>query len=140
MLSSFYEALRLSIPLKVNSVIQADTTDDEIVELAKLITMHPVSLRFIELMPFSGKKSGADNTPAISVEERLRSLFPGMTEISSDVIETARIFHIPGAAGTVGIIEGHSRKFCSTCNKIRITSQGILKTCLYDRGVCDLLV
>jgi len=137
-LSSFYEALSLSIPLKVNSVIQEDTTDDEIVELAELITKHPVSLRFIELMPFSGKKGGSSCASQISLEERLQKLFPGMTEISSNVIETARRFQLPGFAGTVGIIEGHSRKFCSTCNKIRITSQGILKTCLYDRGVCDL--
>lgn len=137
-LGSFYEALRLSIPLKVNSVIQEDTTDGEIVELAELITKHPVSLRFIELMPFSGKQCNSQSAVSVSLEERLRKLFPGMCEIGSSVIETARKFQIPGAAGTIGIIEGHSRKFCATCNKIRITSQGMLKTCLYDRGVCDL--
>jgi cyclic pyranopterin phosphate synthase len=137
-LGSFYEALRLSIPLKINSVIQDDTTDDEIVELAELIIQHPVSLRFIELMPFSGKESGGGCVSQVPLEERLRRLFPGMKEISSNVIETARRFQISGAVGTIGIIEGHSRKFCSTCNKIRITSQGMLKTCLYDRGVCDL--
>jgi cyclic pyranopterin phosphate synthase len=137
-LGSFYEALRLAIPLKVNTVIQEDTTDDEIVELAELIIQHPVSLRFIELMPFSGKRGDASHTPQISLEERLQRLFPAMREISSNVVETARRFKIPDAAGTIGIIEGHSRKFCSTCNKIRITSQGMLKTCLYDRGVCDL--
>lgn len=137
-LDSLHETLRLSIPLKVNSVIMEDTTDNEIVELTELITSQPVSLRFIELMPFSGKKRDAGRTADDSLEERLKKLFPGMTEISSNEIETARRFQIPGAAGTVGIIEGHSRKFCSTCNKIRITSQGMLKTCLYDRGVCDL--
>lgn len=137
-LNSFHEALRLSIPLKVNSVIQEETTDEEIIELTELITQYPVSLRFIELMPFSGKAGSMAVTSEATLEERLQRLFPAMSEIRSDEIETARRFQIPGATGTIGIIEGHSRKFCSTCNKIRITSQGMLKTCLYDRGVCDL--
>lgn len=133
----FHESVRRGIPLKVNSVIQAETTDSEIVALAELIADNPVSLRFIELMPFSGKQRH-EQLRSISLESRLQNLFPGMTEISSNVIETARRFSVPGAKGTLGIIEGHSRKFCSTCNKIRITSQGMLKTCLYDHGVLDL--
>lgn len=136
-LSVFHETLRLSIPLKVNSVIQRDTSDKEIVELAGLIKENSVSLRFIELMPFTGKKQCATIQQA-SLEERLETLFPGLTEISSNNIETARQFKVPGATGTLGIIEGHSRKFCSSCNKVRITSQGVLKTCLYDTGVLDL--
>ncbi len=136
-LSVFHETLRLSIPLKVNSVIQRDTSDKEIVDLAGLIKDNSVSLRFIELMPFTGKKQ-CEAIQQTSLEARLQGLFPGLTEISSNNIETARQFKVPGAVGTIGIIEGHSRKFCSSCNKIRITSQGILKTCLYDNGVLDL--
>lgn len=136
-LSVFHETLRLSIPLKVNTVIQRETSDKEIVDLAGLIKDKSVSLRFIELMPFSGKKQ-CEAIHQRSLEERLQGLFPGLTEISSNNIETARQFKVPGAVGTLGIIEGHSRKFCSSCNKIRITSQGILKTCLYDSGVLDL--
>ncbi len=136
-LSVFHESLRLSIPLKVNSVIQQDTSDKELVNLSSLINENPISLRFIELMPFSGKRQ-CEQLKEATLEDRLARLFPGLTEISANSVETARQFRVPGAVGTLGIIEGHSRKFCSTCNKIRITPQGILKTCLYDQGVLDL--
>ncbi len=136
-LAVFYEAVKLSIPLKVNSVIQQETTDQDLVDIAELIKENKVQLRFIEMMPFSGRKH-CKQLEETSLEDRLRKLFPGMIEVESGVVETARTFIVPGFRGTLGIIEGHSRKFCSSCNKIRITSQGMLKTCLYDRGVLDL--
>ncbi len=135
--SVFHESLRLGIPLKVNSVIQQETTDAELVDLVTLIATNKISLRFIELMPFSGKRQ-CEQIQQQSLERRLQTLFPGMSEISSNNIETARQFQLPGSIGTLGIIEGHSRKFCATCNKIRVTSQGVLKNCLYDSGVLDI--
>ena len=50
----------------------------------------------------------------------------------------AKEFGVKGYRGSLGIIEGSSRKFCSTCNRVRITPQGMLKVCLYDNGVLDL--
>jgi cyclic pyranopterin phosphate synthase len=61
-----------------------------------------------------------------------------LKEITSDQPTTARIYELVGFLGNIGIIEGHSRKFCTTCNKLRIIPQGVLKTCLYDNGVLDL--
>lgn len=125
------------ILLKVNTVVLDDTSDAELVDMARLIKDDSIALRFIELMPFSGKKH-EEKVPTISLEERLISLFPQIVEIKSDQIETARNFHIPNHIGRVGIIEGDSKKFCATCNKVRITSAGLLKNCLYDQGVLDL--
>jgi cyclic pyranopterin phosphate synthase len=51
---------------------------------------------------------------------------------------TARIFEIPGFRGKVGIIAGHSRTFCSTCSRLRLTPDGTFKTCLYDHGDVNL--
>jgi cyclic pyranopterin phosphate synthase len=51
---------------------------------------------------------------------------------------TASCYRVPGFKGTIGIIAGHSRTFCDTCSRIRITSTGMLKTCLYDNGVLNL--
>lgn len=133
----FHEALRLGIPLKVNSVVQVETGDQDIVQLAQLARDNSVALRFIELMPFSGK-THSDLCRGESLAERLQRLFPGMCEISSNDIETARKFSVPGYKGTLGIIEGESRRFCASCNKVRITPAGLLKNCLYDRGVLDL--
>jgi cyclic pyranopterin phosphate synthase len=61
-----------------------------------------------------------------------------MKEQQFQTPSTARIFSLPGHKGSLGLIQGHSRLFCSTCNKVRITPSGILKTCLYDNGVIDL--
>ncbi|SHO47797.1 GTP 3',8-cyclase MoaA [Desulfopila aestuarii] len=136
-LAVFNEIQRLGLPLKVNAVIQPDTRDEELLQLASLVKDAPVALRFIELMPFSGSKK-RERLQTEPIEERLQRLFPEMVENAVSGVETARRFTIPGYAGTLGIIEGESRKFCTTCNKLRITSSGMLKNCLYDKGVLDM--
>ena len=138
-LNVFHEAIRLGIRVKVNSVVQLDTSDQELVKMADLIKENPISLRFIEQMPFSGNEQHQDLAGAEKLETRLFKLFPGLSEISSNDVETARKFAVPGYKGTLGIIEGESRKFCSTCNKVRITPAGMLKNCLYDSGVLNLI-
>lgn len=125
------------IPLKINAVVLDDTSDAEIINMAGLIKDDSIALRFIELMPFSGNKH-KDKKPTTSLKERICNLFPQIVEIKSEHAETARNFHIPNHIGRIGIIEGDSKKFCATCNKVRITSAGLLKNCLYDQGVLDL--
>ena len=136
-LAVFNEIQRLGLPLKVNAVVQPDTRDEELLQLASLVKDAPVTLRFIELMPFSGSKQ-CERQQAEPIEQRLQRLFPGMAETVVSGVETARRFTVPGYTGTLGIIEGESRKFCTTCNKLRITSSGMLKNCLYDKGVLDM--
>ncbi|MDH3867043.1 MAG: GTP 3',8-cyclase MoaA, partial [Desulfobulbaceae bacterium] len=70
--------------------------------------------------------------------QRLKRIFPAMEERPQNSPSTARIYSLPRYKGSIGIIHGYSRLFCSTCNKVRITPTGILKTCLYDNGVLDL--
>ena len=69
---------------------------------------------------------------------RLKRIFPAIEECTATLPTTARIFALPGYKGTLGLIQGYSRLFCETCNKVRITSTGMLKTCLYDNGALDL--
>ena len=130
-------SLEVGIPLKINSVVMEDTSDDDIIKLVELIRDQAISLRFIEIMPFSGGSVPQD-TSQKSLRERLLTIFPELKEYGRAVTSTAREFSLPGHCGTVGIIEGRSRKFCATCNKVRITPEGILKACLYDDGVLDL--
>ena len=125
------------IPLKINSVVLEDTTDEEIIRLAGFARDFPISVRFIERMPFSG-----DAAPEKLVNghllQRLTRIFPDLAEQPHDSPTTARIFSPPGFTSTIGVIQGYSRLFCNTCNKVRITPVGMLKTCLYDNGVLDL--
>jgi len=136
-MNSLYGILERRIPLKINSVVLSDTSDDEIVGLADIPRNHPVTLRFIERMPFSGARRPAQLVNG-NLLQRLKRIFPHMKEQFQIAPSTARIFSVPGYKGSLGLIQGHSRLFCSTCNKVRITPTGMLKTCLYDNGVLDL--
>ena len=136
-LTTLHKTLALNIPLKINIVVTDNTSDEEIIKLGNLARCYPISLRYIEEMPFGGA-SGAISRPENRLAERLDRLFKGIQECPSDITSTARLFTGPNFMGMIGIIEGRSRKFCSTCNKVRITPQGTLKACLYDDGVLDL--
>lgn len=136
-LQTFHGALKRNIPIKVNSVVLEDTKDSEIVEIASLAGKHPVTVRFIEKMPFSG----ADQISAMARGDllaRLQNLFPELIEEKMKGPSTARTFSLPGFQGKIGIIAGNSRHFCKSCNKVRVTPTGMLKTCLYDDGTLDL--
>lgn len=136
-LATLNGCFRRRLPLKINAVVLEDTSDAEIMALAELPRQHRLCLRFIEKMPFSGG-SAVSPKPARPLRERLQALFPWLVPVVTAAPSTARQYAIPGFTGTIGLIEGNSRRFCATCNKIRITPVGLLKTCLYDNGVLDL--
>jgi cyclic pyranopterin phosphate synthase len=136
-LQTVHGVLARDIPLKINSVVLKDTSDDEIIQLAGLARDFPIALRFIEKMPFSGTVR-SEKLENGNLSQRLKRIFPAIEEFTSDLPTTARIFALPDYKGTLGIIQGYSRLFCKTCNKVRITPTGMLKTCLYDNGVLDL--
>lgn len=136
-LRTMHSIIERQIPLKINSVVLMDTSNDEILSLASLARDFPLTIRFIEKMPFSGmprtKKLFNGN-----LMQRLGAIFPDMKEYPRKESSTSRIFTLPGYRGRIGIINGYSRQFCGTCNKVRITPAGMLKLCLYDNGVLDL--
>ncbi len=136
-LKTLHGALDLGIRVKINSVVSPQTSDEEILELGRLAEKNQLSMRFIEKMPFSGKKQ-IEEQLEYSLPDRLEKIFPGLSRHQPAQVSTAKEFTVPGFIGTLGVIEGSSRNFCSTCNRIRITPQGILKVCLYDSGVLDL--
>ena len=129
--------LARGLQLKINSVVLADTKDDEIIRLAGLAREYPLTLRFIEKMPFSGM-TRAKKLANGHLLKRLTGIFPAMEEWQQEAPSTSRVFSLPDYKGKIGIINGYSRLFCATCNKVRITPSGMLKMCLYDNGVLDL--
>ena len=68
----------------------------------------------------------------------LKAEYPSLEKLPDPPTSTSYNYQIPGHQGTVGIIAAFSRTFCGTCNRIRLTAQGTLKTCLYDQGVLDI--
>jgi cyclic pyranopterin phosphate synthase len=68
----------------------------------------------------------------------IREAYPDIRKIPDPPFSTSLNFEIPGFRGKIGIIAAYTRSFCGTCNRIRVTPQGMLKTCLYDNGVLNI--
>ena len=112
---------------KLNCVLMGGVNDDEIEDFVRLTQARPLSVRFIELMPMGAcaKWEKARFLPAGAVLDRVPELVPAGTD------GVSRLYRIPGAAGTVGLIEPMSHAFCAECSRIRITADGKLKPCLH---------
>lgn len=138
-LRTFDALLAHDIPLKINAVVMEGKNIDDIIPLAELTRGHPISVRFIEEMPFNGSGTRPDlfwNYRRILAH--LGERYPNLEKVADPDHATAAHYRVPGYAGTIGIIASFSRTFCGTCNRIRVTAQGMLKTCLYDDGVLDV--
>jgi cyclic pyranopterin phosphate synthase len=138
-LKTFTLLLEHEIPVKINAVVMEGKNIDDILPMVELTKNKNVSVRFIEEMPFNGGSHYAPlNWNYKTILEHIRSEYPGILKVKDDPNSTAYHYKIPGHAGDVGIIAAFSRTFCGTCNRIRVTAQGTLKTCLYDEGVLDI--
>ena len=133
------DILNSKIPLKINTVIQSGINEDEIISIARLAEEYPVEVRFIERMPFNGHSGNHENLyTGTGIENQLRAHFLEMKKLKSDEHSTSRLFKINGFRGKIGIISGYSRTFCSSCNRIRVSTQGHVKTCLYAPPALNL--
>ncbi|MCB0622582.1 MAG: GTP 3',8-cyclase MoaA [Saprospiraceae bacterium] len=134
------ELLGHGIPTKINAVVMEGKNIDDLVPMVELTRRHPVDVRFIEEMPFNGQ--GAHYAHLAWDHRRilahLQEHFPAIAKVPDPPFSTSRNYRVPGFLGSVGIIAAYSRTFCGSCNRIRITPQGMLKTCLYDDGVFNV--
>lgn len=127
-------------PVKLNTVLIGGFNDDEIEALCALTVDEPIELRFIELMPIGHTYSFGESAyiPNSVVLHRLPALVP----VESERHSVARLYRLPGAVGTVGLISPLSNHFCNECNRLRLTADGKLKPCLHSaeeisvRGLC----
>jgi molybdenum cofactor biosynthesis protein A len=137
---TFEGSLQHGIPLKINAVVMEGKNIEDIIPLVELARNRQVSVRFIEEMPFNG--AGSHYPQLIwthkKIVEHIQQHYPSLHKISDPPNATAYHYAIPGFTGNIGVIAAFSRTFCGTCNRIRITSQGVLKTCLYDDGVLNI--
>lgn len=127
-------------PIKINIVAMNGINDDEFLDFAKLSLTEPYHIRFIEFMPM-GKDSAWDKAKYISAEtikKRLETLAP-LKPIASEGMEgPARVFQFEGAEGKIGFISPISHHFCDKCNRLRLTSEGRLRSCLLTDQETDL--
>jgi GTP 3',8-cyclase len=128
-------------PIKINCVVMRGFNDDEIADFARLTLERPLSVRFLEYMPIGIVTPPQWRARYMSNEEVLtvlREHFPTLETLSDEGASTSRNFRIPGARGTVGLINPISHRFCDGCNRLRLTANGSLVPCLSDNYEYDL--
>ncbi len=135
------EAERVGLtPIKLNSVVVRDQNDLEVVDMAALTVDRPWQVRFLEIMPLEGVGDVHDASLVTSEETlaRLERHFGLLEPVSADAADPARLWRIPGAAGTIGFISPVSVPFCAACNRVRLTADGKLRLCLLRNDEVDL--
>lgn len=128
--------------VKINVVLIKGFNDNEIIDFVKLTQFLPVSVRFIEFMPFAGNKW--DKSKMVSQEEILTLVENSFSSEKVQKLEdeknyTARTYQIKGFQGNFGIISSITNPFCDSCNRIRLTADGKIKNCLFSNSETDLL-
>ncbi|MFN3840182.1 MAG: GTP 3',8-cyclase MoaA [Cyclobacteriaceae bacterium] len=139
-MNTFLLLQEYQIPIKLNAVVMEGKNIDDIYPMVELTKHQDISVRFIEEMPFNG---GGAHYPVLhwshkKILDYLKEGFPALQKINDPENSTSINYKVPGYRGNIGIIAAFSRTFCGTCNRIRVTAQGILKTCLYDNGVLNI--
>ena len=128
-----------SLNLKLNVVVQSGINTDEINDFVRLTKDKNLTVRFIEEMPFNGKgqREMHENWTFNKILNEIETEFK-VTEVQSEKSSTSRNYTIENHRGTFGIIPAFTRTICNDCNRIRITSTGTFKNCLFDDGVFSL--
>ncbi len=137
---TFNTILEHDIPLKLNAVVIDGKNTDDIIPMVELAEKYPVGVRFIEEMPFNGGNAHFQKIKwnHHKILETIQSKYPNISTVNSAPNSTSSNYQIEGYKGTFGIIAAYSRTFCGSCNRIRITSQGNLQTCLYGNSVLSI--
>ncbi len=126
-------------PIKVNCVAVKGFTETEVPALADLARRKPYVVRFIEFMPLDADQAWEDDKVLTGAEVRaiIEERWP-LVEIPAKPSSTARRFRFADGAGEIGFVNPVSEPFCSTCDRIRLTAEGRLRTCLFSRREWDL--
>jgi len=128
-------------PIKLNMVVMRGINDDEIEAMARLTVDHPWHVRFIELMPVGDMRAltWEHVVPSDEILARLRAIAP-LTPTAGPPRGNgpAAYYQWPNAAGSIGVITPMTHTYCASCNRVRLTADGRLRTCLFGDHEVDL--
>jgi cyclic pyranopterin phosphate synthase len=121
-------------PIKLNMVVMKGHNDDEVVDFARLARSEGYEVRFIEFMPLDGDNiwTNGQVVPSRRIQEQIEDLFPLEPVVDTRPGPATRFRFVDGAPGGVGFISSVSQAFCTTCNRVRLTAEGGLRTCLFS--------
>jgi cyclic pyranopterin phosphate synthase len=126
-------------PVKVNAVAMRGFTEDEAIPFAEFARSTAFQVRFIEFMPLDGDHAWSADQVLTGEELRalIHAVYP-LEELPREPSATARVFRFADGSGEIGFINPVSEPFCSDCNRVRLTAEGKLRTCLFSVGETDL--
>ncbi len=140
-LSNLHQLIDAGFAVKVNCIVLEGQNTDQIIPLVRFTQDHPVGVRFLEEMPFNGSGSSGPAHLRWNHQQILRYIrqaFPDVVAVPSERTSTSVNYRIPDYQGSVGIIPAYSRTFCGSCNRLRISARGELRTCLYGKNEVSL--
>ncbi|KAI9680461.1 MAG: hypothetical protein M1822_007219 [Bathelium mastoideum] len=131
--------LGAGVKLKVNCVVMHGLNEREIIPFVEMGREKDIEVRFIEYMPFDGNKwSQGKMVPYQEMLDVIRSKYPDLQKVQDHKNDTSKTFQVPGFLGKLGFITSMTHNFCGTCNRLRITSDGNLKVCLFGNSEVSL--
>ena len=129
-------------PVKVNVVVMRGINDDEVLDFARLTLERPWHVRFIELMPVGEMAMLSDDHVVSSAEvlSRISATFGALEPVAGPARGNgpAAYHRIPGGLGSIGVITPMTHTYCGSCNRVRLTADGRLRTCLFGDHEVDL--
>ena len=128
--------------VKINAVLLKGQNEDEIIDFIALTEREPLSIRFIEFMPFQGNAWDQSKTVSLaSILERIEGHYgrDRVERLQDAPNDTAKNFKISGFKGSFAVISTVTNPFCDSCNRIRLTANGRLRNCLFSDKEQDLL-
>ncbi|KAJ4425069.1 hypothetical protein N0V82_000351 [Gnomoniopsis sp. IMI 355080] len=127
------------VRFKINCVVMRGVNDREILDFVDLTRDKDVEVRFIEYMPFDGNKwSQGKMFSYTEMLHRIRERYPSLQKVQDHKNDTSKTWRIPGFAGRLGFVTSMTHNFCGSCNRLRITSDGNLKVCLFGNEEVSL--
>jgi cyclic pyranopterin phosphate synthase len=126
-------------PIKVNVVALKDFTEDEVLRFAEFARSRPYEVRFIEFMPLDADRAWTRDKvlPNAEIVRMIDDVYP-LEAIGRERHGTARRYRFRDGTGEMGFISPVSEPFCGDCNRIRLTAEGALRTCLFSMNETDL--
>lgn len=134
--------IREGFHVKINSVLIKDFNEDEIIDFIQLTKKHPITIRFIEFMPFNGNKWDMSKLVSYAqVMDRAHAKYSKelIQRLQDAPNDTSKNYKVMGYQGSFSVISSVTNPFCDSCNRIRLTANGRLKNCLFSDGEEDLL-
>ena len=126
-------------PIKVNAVAMRGFTEDEVLPFARFAREHPYEVRFIEFMPLDADHAWTPDSvlPGAEIRALIEQRWP-LEPVEREPHATARVYRFADGHGSIGFINPVSEPFCGDCNRIRLTADGRLRTCLFSLNETDL--